>query len=987
MTAAANPNSFFAASAKSLRSCFRAIGFTLLILSLVSITGCGGCQKKDDDKTAAEKEKEKREKEAALKKKRKPDFESLPPVLMPGVVNDPIKMKRKRSKLRDDPVQKEIDQLRSYSFNKNFAKPGHWHDVRFQTLANNFDIKGELYSGGVPGNAVSQFLPIEGTKYHPVTKRPAALPKGQWKTFESSVYLPIRQSSYSVSNIRSGFNRPGGSATNFLDLAGLKTMAPDQHHVIVLTNRPDTYKFLELAATVRFPGSTPNGGRYDASYIVVPSMLGFPNPLPRHSLNWTTIAYLIWDDFDPDAIDSDQQTALVDWLHFGGQLILSGPDCVERLEKSFLADFLPAKADQAVNLANADLAEFNKNWSVPEKNAKGKVRSLQVSNKAPLLGINFQPHVDASFLPGSGDLVVERQLGRGRIVATSFSLNAPAVRSWRSFDSFLSSVLMRRPARKFSNINDPNGYGEQIVFSWVDDQATMREPLLHSSLRYLSRDLSAGGTEVLSKDNFAFEHDNQEKEVDALQELASPGWEVEGIKPIDPNSKARNLNCRWHYGGYEVDPRSGIAGWNDYGGVAAAARSTLQDAAGITPPSGNFVLQLLAGYLLVLVPLNWAFFRMLGRVEWAWVAAPFIAIIGAFVVIRMASLDIGFSRSNTQIALLEIPAEYERGHLTEYSALYTSLSTSYRIELDNASSQALPFPSEDFGESKPVESTVQVEMNKSVTNELDGLQIQSNSTQLVHAEHMLDLGGRIRVKADDTGNLMLLNGSSIDLKNLIIVRGSKLPPPKGKNKSSVQRTPLEYAIVDSLNAGSSTELKFDGDESIVESYRTDRLMLNSRRDADRLWQETFGNQASSSLDAVLAISQLKDNSIEFSNAIMRKQSNDNADANPPVTRQLFMDVYEELNPVGFVTLGKLFDCVYENLSIGPEQIKLYAMTDVQIGETAIHPDSTQTDRQTLIVAHLTHPTLPVARRDKNSVADLKSISDLDRKNMELFDEK
>ncbi len=36
----------------------------------------------------------------------------------------------------------------------------------------------------------------------------------------------------------------------------------------------------------------------------------------------------------------------------------------------------------------------------------------------------------------------------------------------------------------------------------------------------------------------------------------------------------------------------------------------------------------LAVYLLVLAPINWAFFYALGRVELAWVAAPFIALAG-----------------------------------------------------------------------------------------------------------------------------------------------------------------------------------------------------------------------------------------------------------------------------------------------------------------------------------------------------------------------
>ena len=126
----------------------------------------------------------------------------------------------------------------------------------------------------------------------------------------------------------------------------------------------------------------------------------------------------------------------------------------------------------------------------------------------------------------------------------------------------------------------------------------------------------------------------------------------------------RRLGDYWHYGGYQHDQQAGNAGWNDQSGISNAARQTLISSAGITPPSSKFVLQMLAVYLVVLVPLNWLVFRTMGRVEWAWIAAPIIAIAGAFAVAKMASLDIGFVRSNTQVALLEVYNGHQRGHLS-----------------------------------------------------------------------------------------------------------------------------------------------------------------------------------------------------------------------------------------------------------------------------------------------------------------------------------
>ena len=50
----------------------------------------------------------------------------------------------------------------------------------------------------------------------------------------------------------------------------------------------------------------------------------------------------------------------------------------------------------------------------------------------------------------TGDLVVERRVGRGRIVVTAFSLSAPDVVNWGSFDSFSNNGLLRRPRRVFT---------------------------------------------------------------------------------------------------------------------------------------------------------------------------------------------------------------------------------------------------------------------------------------------------------------------------------------------------------------------------------------------------------------------------------------------------------------------------------------------------------------------------------------------------------
>ena len=71
-------------------------------------------------------------------------------------------------------------------------------------------------------------------------------------------------------------------------------------------------------------------------------------PLPSQPLAWTPIAYLLWDGLRPNLLTPDQQQALLDWLHWGGQIIVSGPNSLDLLRGSFLEPYLPALAAEAV---------------------------------------------------------------------------------------------------------------------------------------------------------------------------------------------------------------------------------------------------------------------------------------------------------------------------------------------------------------------------------------------------------------------------------------------------------------------------------------------------------------------------------------------------------------------------------------------------------------------------------------------------------------
>jgi hypothetical protein len=186
----------------------------------------------------------------------------------------------------------------------------------------------------------------------------------------------------------------------------------------------------------------------------------------------------------------------------------------------------------------------------------------------------------------------------------------------------------------------------------------------------------------------------------------------------------------------------------------------------------------LAIYLIVLVPLNWLVFQALGRIEWAWIAAPVVALAGTIAVVRQAQLDIGFVRSQTEISLLELQGAHNRAYLSRYMALYSSLSTTYNAEFADATAVATPFPAERLANSsRPLigESTTTVEFEKYDQPRLRGIPVTSASTQFLHAEEMYPLAGSLRLSSPSTNPnaLQLENKSGLNLADAVVMRRNR----------------------------------------------------------------------------------------------------------------------------------------------------------------------------------------------------------------------
>jgi hypothetical protein len=131
---------------------------------------------------------------------------------------------------------------------------------------------------------------------------------------------------------------------------------------------------------------------------------------------------VLWDEVDPNLFTPAQRQALVAWLHWGGQLVINGPDSLDLLKGSFLEPFLPATSGGGREIAAADLADLNEHWMIRTKSAGKKL-----APRAPWSGVKLVsqlgPDEKDPLGESTGGLLTERSVGRGRIVVSAMQLS------------------------------------------------------------------------------------------------------------------------------------------------------------------------------------------------------------------------------------------------------------------------------------------------------------------------------------------------------------------------------------------------------------------------------------------------------------------------------------------------------------------------------------------------------------------------------------
>jgi hypothetical protein len=658
------------------------------------------------------------------------------------------------------------------------VKPHHWSTVILELRANRADYDGAL-----------QFLPIKlaGMPQEMVYGREARLVKEQRSRLGIQLMIPQvpKEKELNVELLQ-----PGAIRYDELWQVPIRLLPPHQMLIVVLSKEPGSY-----ASWSRLPSFVPSGSdredpltldlqRYYRMVLPEEPDKAFLSP---HPLTWAPISHIIWDGLPPDALSVSHQQAMLDWLHWGGQIVIvggAGPT-YSIFRDSFLGPYLPGEpTGENKALGQAELGPLSQSYpptvqpgSVAEQEKPVQRIQFDVSSlgagpyqrpvpiqplpKQPLILAGLRPLPGASTIPlGEGSpylLAVESRVGRGRITMLTIHPSDPALIAWPGFDTLIRRVVLRRPEEPGSV---PNGGGspqypggsrqflEGPDLSWyritsrdAGAEAEAAEQRALDAARSTSPGPRFGVQTVPSK---------AKAQAQAQAQIADPGSGA-------PNSEAEDAALR----------RTGVAEWRDTTALPRLTRELLEKASGITVPGKPFVLKVILAYVLAVVPLNLLLCRVLfRRREWAWIIVPLLALGFAVAVERVAAYDMGYDSACDEIDLIEVQGGYSRAHLSRFASLYTTGRARYTISYPNdPTALALPFNNQRAIGGEEVTTAVWQSFPVAA---LRSLAVQPRSLAMFRAEQILSLPGVIHL-VDNNGKRMIRNETDLELRDAVLV--------------------------------------------------------------------------------------------------------------------------------------------------------------------------------------------------------------------------
>ncbi len=818
-----------------------------LCLLLVQLVGCRGCTPPKTAKEVAE--------EAEAKKK---------------------KLRLVTSELKAIPFSSELA--------GSILKPGHWYQANQKLKANYSD---ELLTATLSiVNREKQKVPFAPNQASVNFTRNVSLAVGQEKSIQLKFFQPEvaftgDDISKTPSAIKVLYSQRGIGAPVLEEDFPSRVFAGYQYNLVSLSRDTSRYTFWRGLDCIIWPSKLRmSDERISPHRIVDLNEEEVATQFPNRLYAMTSISHFVINDSSVSIMSSDQQQALWDWLHFGGTIILNGPEAIGGIETSMMKDYAPLQKTTNSTVSDEEIAALNDTWSI--KQIGGERIAIAPSKPIPKLAGELASGAQwVKYFGKKGEvlsldgLVAERLIGQGRVVMTTFPMSDNAFLRWQSYSSFIHNVILRKPPR------DPSEGIEADTKFAGSFEGTEMNPLHSTRLRLWARDLDESTMRQLPN---ASPKDKEKKNSDE-QTYTDASADTPKLK------------------------RSSLGGWNSESTVLVNARQCLQESSGITVPKINTIMKLLLGYLIVLVPINWLFFRLFGRVELAWAAAPVIALAGAFIVARSVQLDVGFSRSQTSYGFLEVHSGYPRGMFSSYTALYTSLSTNYKAVYEKDSGIVLPFaPSSLSKRTRSNLSRIDYWYADDAGAGMQSVPVLSNTTGLFQAEEMMDFAGKLTAEFDS-------EMQAVEIKNTI---GFSI------KETGIVGVDLNGKLV-------------SGWMGTADDGTTKRCSLEIR-DTDDRWRKEWD-----------------------SNPILARPSYMRAEDATMWTDQ---DLQDELY------LGPMLADISKKYPLARGEFIAIGWTDKTLGDLSITPVAKQKKQRTVVLIHLSPGNLPVAKPDTRIFAKI-----------------
>ncbi|MGE3820801.1 MAG: hypothetical protein AB7I30_15415 [Isosphaeraceae bacterium] len=669
------------------------------------------------------------------------------------ILTDPEEVKKKVGKEKSlPPLELFRSQVAPFDI-LPYVKANHWSTLSLDLRSNYEDYAGTLQTSPVP---------LLGLPQEIVYLRDARLLKTQRSRLGLQILLPRIPKDVVLE-----LGRPDAIRADELWQANMRPLEPHQMLILFLTKEPSDSFALWNRYQALYPRNADRGDlqaleRLRYYRLVLPMEPDRP-PVSPHPLTWSTTSHVIWDGMPADNLNPAQQQAMIDWLHWGGQLILNGgagaPFNV--LKDSFIGAYLPADASgENALLTESDLLPLSQAYrplvpprgtnlddenliDVPEpiqRLTDGYAAAVPIRPAAtrPVFLNGLSPHEGAVPIPlgesGERQVGVEWRVGRGRVLMLAIDLNDPAIASWPGIDTFVRRVVLRRP--EDSRLSAPpfnRGFPSSTRGALPGPDLTW--------FRILSRDLHVP------------EIGRTQSQVQLKEDQA-----VYRRRALPPDL-VNDLDVQ--------SPQTAVAEWFDDASLPRFCVRRLEEASGIKIPSSAFVLKVILAYVLLLVPLNWLICRyVLGRREFAWLVVPLLSLGFAVGVERAAAYDMGYDSAVDEIDVVEIHGGYPRAHVSRFLSLYSTGRTRFQLSYPNEpTALALPL---DNGRSLRGEDVSRTVWRSYPVPTLEDYLVQPRSLAFVRAEHLSTIDGAIRLESEE-GSRRVVNASNLELRDAVLI--------------------------------------------------------------------------------------------------------------------------------------------------------------------------------------------------------------------------